>query len=102
LVLYLHYVYNAVTLTSNYLADQIKKNEMGGECSMQWTRRVACRVVVEKPERKRGLDDLGVDWEIMLKFIFKKWDEGAWTALIWLRTVRWQAVMNVVMNFCFP
>jgi hypothetical protein len=31
------------------------------------------------------LEDPGVDVRIMLKWIFKLWDEGAWTELIWLR-----------------
>jgi hypothetical protein len=33
------------------------------------------------------MEDLGVDWKIILKWILKNWDGGkAWTTLIWLRT----------------
>jgi hypothetical protein len=33
------------------------------------------------------LGDPGVDWRIVAKWIFKKWDGegGAWTGLRWLR-----------------
>jgi len=30
------------------------------------------------------LEDPGVDGRIILRWIFRKWDVGAWTALIWL------------------
>jgi len=41
-------------------------------------------VLVGKPEGKRPLGRPGVEGRI-LRWIFRKWDVGAWTALIWLR-----------------
>jgi hypothetical protein len=31
------------------------------------------------------LEDPGVDGRIILRWIFREWNEGAWTGLIWLR-----------------
>ena len=31
------------------------------------------------------LEDPGVDGRIILRWIFRKWDVGVWTGLIWLR-----------------
>jgi hypothetical protein len=31
------------------------------------------------------LEDLSIDEKIILKLILKKWDEEAWTGLMWLR-----------------
>ena len=33
---------------------------------------------------KDNSDDLGVDGRIILQWIFKQWDVGAWTGLMWL------------------
>jgi hypothetical protein len=34
------------------------------------------------------LEDLGVDWRIILKLIIKKWYGKVWPGLIWLRIGR--------------
>ena len=34
---------------------------------------------------KGHLEDPGLDGRIILRWIFRKWDVGAWTGLIWLR-----------------
>jgi hypothetical protein len=43
---------------------------------------------VEKPERKRPLEDLGVDDRIILEQPLKKSVRWAWTGLMWLRMGR--------------
>ena len=36
--------------------------------------------------RKRDhFEDPGIDGRIIFRWIFRKWDVGAWTGLIWLR-----------------
>jgi hypothetical protein len=36
-------------------------------------------------ERKKHLEEPGVDGRIILRWIFRKWDVKAWTASMWLR-----------------
>jgi hypothetical protein len=55
-----------VILTQYYSGNQIKKNEL------RWA--------------GENLEDLDVDEMIILKCIFKKWNEEAWSGLLWLRT----------------
>ena len=58
---------------------------------MRWAGHVACmgggahRVLVVKPEGKNHLEDPGLDGRIILRWIFRKWDVGAWIGLVWLR-----------------
>jgi hypothetical protein len=36
--------------------------------------------------RKRDyLEEPSIDWRIILRWIFRKWDDGAWTGSMWLR-----------------
>jgi len=43
------------------------------------------RVLVGKPEGKNHLEDRGIDGGIILRWIFRKWDVGAWIGFVWLR-----------------
>jgi hypothetical protein len=40
---------------------------------------------VGKPEGKDHLEESSIDGRIILRWIFRKWDVGAWTGWIWLR-----------------
>jgi hypothetical protein len=51
------------------------------------------RVLVGKPEGKRPRGDPGVDWRILLRWIFITWDVGVWTGLGSLRIDSWQALV---------
>ena len=48
-------------------------------------RRSAYTVLVGKPKGSRPHGRPMPRWKIIFKRIFKKWDEEAWTGLIWLR-----------------
>jgi hypothetical protein len=41
--------------------------------------------LVGKPEERGHLEEPGVDGRIILRWIFRKWDVGARTGLMWLR-----------------
>jgi hypothetical protein len=67
------------------LGNQIEKNEMGGACSTYGEKEV--RTGFSWGDLREGdhLGDPAVDGRIILKWVFKKWDGGAWTGLSWLR-----------------
>jgi len=47
---------------------------MGGSCGTHGERRGAYRAWVGRTEGKDHLEDLDINWRIILKWIFKKWD----------------------------
>jgi len=47
------------------------------------------------------LEDPDIDGRIILRWIFRKWDVGLWNGSSWLRTDRWQALVDAVMNLWF-
>jgi len=57
-----------------------------GHVARMRERRGVYRVLVGKPEGKRPLGKPRRRWGIILKWIFRKCDEGAWTGSSWLRT----------------
>jgi hypothetical protein len=65
----------SVSQSNNCASDKIEKNEMGVH-----------RVLVGKPERERDHWEYPIlDGRIILRWIFRKWDVGAWTGFCWLR-----------------
>jgi hypothetical protein len=71
---------------------------------MRWAGYVALGfygVLVGKPEEKRPLVRPGVDGKIILRWIFRKWDVGAWTGLIASGSVQVAGCVNAVMNLRF-
>jgi hypothetical protein len=38
-----------------------------------------------KPEGSDHLEEPRVDWKIILRWIFRKWDVKTWTELSWLK-----------------
>ena len=38
-----------------------------------------------RPRGRNHLENMGVDWRIILKWILKKWDGEAWAGLTWFR-----------------
>jgi len=58
---------------------------MGEACSTYGERRGEYRVLVGKPDRDH-LEDPGVDGRIILRWIIRNWNVGAWTGASWLRT----------------
>jgi len=48
------------------------------------------------------LENLGLDWSLILKLILKKWGGEPWTGLICQDRDRWWWLVNVIMNLPLP
>jgi hypothetical protein len=58
---------------------------MDGACSAYGKKRGVYSVLVGRDGERDHLRDPRVDGRIILRWMFRKWDVGAWTGLIWLR-----------------
>jgi hypothetical protein len=65
----------------------IKRRKMrwAGHVARVGKTRNAPRVLAGKPEERKQLERFSVDGRIILKCIFRKWDEEAWTGFVCLR-----------------
>jgi len=77
-----------LVLLNNYLDYHIKKNEMVRACSTYRRKERCIQGFRGETWGKETTWNSGVDGKTILKWIFKKWDEGAWIGLIWLRKGR--------------
>ena len=76
---------------------------MSGTCSAYCDKIGAYRGLVGNLRQRDHLKDPGVDWRIILKWIFRKWDVVAWTGSTLLQDRdKWQSLVNAVMNLRLP
>jgi hypothetical protein len=80
---------NDLLYSSPNIIREIKSRRMrwAGHVARMGGGRDAYWILVGRPEGRRPLGRPSTDGRIILKWIFKKWDGGAWTGLIWLRIV---------------
>jgi len=58
---------------------------MGLACSMYGEKNDAYRVLVGNLRERDHFEDPVAEERIMLRWVFRKWNGGAWTGLIWFR-----------------
>ena len=76
-----------VLLTQYCSGDKIEQNEMGGARSALWGegRGVYTGLWWGNLRERDHWGDRDVDGEIILRWIYRKWDAGLWTGSNWLR-----------------
>jgi hypothetical protein len=57
---------------------------------------------VGKPDVRRPLGRPRHRWEENIKMGLQEFGWGAWTGSIWLKTDRWWALVNAMMNIWVP
>jgi len=60
------------------------------------------RVFVGKPDEKDHLEDPGINWREILRWIFRKWHGSIYRINPAHDMDRWRAVVNAVINFRVP
>ena len=74
------------TLIQYCSGDKIEKHEIGWACrTYRGEERYIQGFDGGNLRERDHLEDQGADGRIILRWIFRKWDVGAWTGLIWLR-----------------
>ena len=86
----------------NYLGAQVKKNEMGGPCSMNGGVERCIQGFGMKSDGERTLGRPRHRWmyNIIMDLLEVEW--WGWAGLIWLRIGMWRDFVNVVMNLWVP
>jgi hypothetical protein len=67
------------------LSNKIEKIEIGGHVALLGRGEVYTGFWWVNARERDHLEDSSIDGKIILRWIFRKWDVGAWTGLIWLR-----------------
>ena len=62
-----------------FRAIKSKRMRWAGHVARNGEKRGVYRVLVGKPEGKRPLGRPRIEWRIILRWIFRKWDVGVWT-----------------------
>jgi hypothetical protein len=76
---------NELYSSPNILVTKSRRVRWVGHVAYIGERSCVYGVLVGKPEGKRPLGRLGVDGRIILGWIFRKFNVGVWTGLVWLR-----------------